>query len=348
MLADLDTRFPYLSEWMAGARPGQLWNYDVRVEPPDTIDAAFASYAPLEAVLRDLHRANPARLDGKRREFRSVMKASEMRGLQVELAFGAKLARCGVPFDFGAPGTPQPDIVLRDRNLGVELTAKKADALWDLKWHLMRAFKDSRPRVMLNLTFSAVPFAIRTRVRDELVEEIRRAVDEGEREVYAVVRPSKPGEHAITVRVKIGWESWYSWPHMYVEESGRRHELAIVDAERAVLAAMGDKRKKRQGESMPTLLLVDIADVRHVRQRSNATWLKEIGKSLNKEHAFVGLGVLHTTLWRNDTTVAIAENPYADPLARSDLRALGQALSLRVIGDDEPSYVRAPLRYELF
>lgn len=343
-LADLDARFPHLAEWMKGAKPSQLWSGNYRADPCD--GDAFREYEPLEATLRTLYAAGPARLDSKRREFRAVQTAGEMRGLQTELAFAAKLARHGVAFDFGAAGTPQPDLVLRDLDLGIELTAKKADALWDLKWHLRMALNDVQPSINLGLTFSAIPYSIRTKVRDGLTEEIRRAAQEGEREIYCVVRPSKPGEPAITVRAAISRGHWFRWPRIYVEEGGERHQLAIADAERAIVAAMEEKRKKRQGQSMPTLLLVDISDVRHARQRSNSTWLKELSKSLRAEHVFVGLGVLYASWWGLDATVAIAENKHADLRALNDLRGLGRALNLRVIDKDEPSRVRAPLLHD--
>jgi hypothetical protein len=110
-----------------------------------------------------------------------------------------------------------------------------------------------------------------TKVRDEPTEAIRRAAQKGQREVYCVVRPSKPGEPAITARAVVSRGTWHHWPHIHVEESENRHRSMITDAERAIVAAMEEKRKKRQGQSMPMLLLVDLSNVRHARQRSNAT-----------------------------------------------------------------------------
>ncbi len=337
MLADLDARLPRLANWMKGAKPGQLWNYNLRLEPDDRW--FFKEDEPLEATLETLCAAAPARLDGKRREFRGVQTAAEMLGLQVELAFAAKLVRHGVPFDFGAAGTPQPDLVLRDLNLGIELTAKKGNTLSELKYHLARAFSGAKPRVNLSLSFSAVPHAIRTKVRDDLTEEIRQAVADGEREVYCVVRPSKPGEPVITVRVNISRGGSY-FPHIYVDESAHRDDLAVKDAKRAIVGAMEDKRKKRQGQAMPTLLLVDLSDIRHARQRSNATWIRELSKELTDQHVFVGLGIVYASWWRRDVSVAIAENQDADPSALKDLRALGQALRLRLLMKMSPHFLQ--------
>lgn len=260
-----------------------------------------------------------------------------MRGLQVELAFAAKLARHGVAFDFGASGSPQPDIVLHDLDLGIELTAKKADSIWDLKRHLRFALSDLRPRVGVTLTLSAVPYSIRTRVRDELTEEIRRAAREGEREVYCVVRPPGPGEPAITARADIRPGDLFHWPHIKVEESDTVHRLMMADAERSILAAMEEKRKKRQGQSMPTLLLVDLSGVRRTQLRSNAAWIRQLSRSIGAEHIFVGLGILYASWWRSEASVAITENQHADPRALLELRALGRALNLRVLADDGES-----------
>lgn len=201
-LADLDGRFPLLADWMKSVRPGHLWGpYEIHDDFPGY--DAFAEYEGVEATLRTLYAARPGRLDSKRREFRGVRSAGEMRGLQAELAFGARLAREGIPFDFGAPGAPQPDLVLRAIDLGIELTSRRADPTWDLTWHLRMALRDLRPRVNVLLQFSAAPFSIRTKIRDDLTEEIRRAVRDGEQEVYCVVRPPRPGEHAITLKATI-------------------------------------------------------------------------------------------------------------------------------------------------
>ena len=74
MLADLDARLPRLADWMKGAKPGQLWNYNLRLEADDLW--FFEAYEPLEATLELLYAAAPARLEGKRREFRAVQSAS--------------------------------------------------------------------------------------------------------------------------------------------------------------------------------------------------------------------------------------------------------------------------------
>lgn len=150
------------------------------------------------------------------------------------------------------------------------------------------------------------------------------------------------------MRVTISRGGWYSWPRIYVEESVQRDDLAIKDAERAIVAAMEDKRKKRQGQAMPTLLLVDLSDVRHARRRSNATWIKELSKALGSEHVFVGLGIVYASWWRPDVSVAIAENRYADADALTDLRVLGQAFRLRLIDENEPSFAPAPRLYDYY
>ena len=344
LLVDQGDRLPLLASWMEGAKPDQLWNYPLRVDPRDP--DPFESYSAVEETLVDLHSAAPGRLDGKRREFRSVRHASEMQGLQEELAFAARLARRGVAFDFGAAGVPLPDLVLRDSNLGIELTAKRTDALWDLRWHLMRRFTAVRPRVRLTLEFSALPHAIRTKVRDELTNEIASAVSCGDREVFAVVRPAAHGEPAITVRVLIGRGGGVNWPNLYVSGGEKRHELAIEDARRSIIGTMEDKRKKRQGESMPTLLLVDISGIRHARQWSDANWLRAMSSALLKQDVFVGLGVIRCSGWRPGGGVAIVENSHAAASSLSGLRELASLLGLRTVGETTPSVNPAPRLYD--
>jgi hypothetical protein len=131
MLETFDAHYPVLASWMKGAGRDHIWGYDLIADLDDP--NALPEYEPIEATLRALEEARPARLDGKRREFRTVGTATESRGLQAELSFGAKLARHGIAFDFGAPGMPQPDFVLRDLSFGIELTAKRADPALGLK-----------------------------------------------------------------------------------------------------------------------------------------------------------------------------------------------------------------------
>ena len=86
----------------------------------------------------------------------------------------------------------------------------------------------------------------------------------------------------------------------------------ITDAERAIVAAMEEKRKKRQGQSRPMLLprcsLCFLVALRRYGRR-------------RREQA-------------------------CRPRALDDLRKLGRALDLRLIDEDEPSRVRAPLLHD--
>ncbi|MEA2350766.1 MAG: hypothetical protein QOG86_1707 [Thermoleophilaceae bacterium] len=326
-LADLDKRLPLLADWMKSVRPGHLWGpYEIHDDFPGS--DAFAEYEGVEATLRTLYDARPGRLDSKRREFRGVRSPGEMRGLQAELAFGARLARDEIPFDFGAPGAPQPDLVLRDVDLGIELTSRRADPTWDLKWHLRMALRDLRPPVRVLLQFSAAPFSIRTKIRGDLTEEIRRAVRDGEREVFCVVRPPRPGEPAITLKATIVPAGGNLWPRISFAHSADVDRLMIADAERAVVAVMDDRRKQRQGASMPTLLLVEVSGFNNAIVQGLTGWADRLAALTRPDDGFVGIGIVSVSWWHTRCRLAIAENRYADMRGLTGLRAFGRALGM--------------------
>ncbi|MFB7359485.1 hypothetical protein [Streptomyces gardneri] len=63
--------------------------------------------------------------------------------MRAELVAGAKLARAGIPFDFGRRnGATYPDLVLREMNLGIEVKARRLDCLRDLHDELKAALAE--------------------------------------------------------------------------------------------------------------------------------------------------------------------------------------------------------------
>lgn len=160
----------------------------------------------------------------------------ELRALHAELSFAARPGRREVGFGVGAPANLSRTFVLRDLNLGIELITKEADPTWELKWQPADGTQAPAPSVGLLLKFSAAPFAIRTRVRDELTDEIRRTARHSEREVYRAIRPSGPGQPAVMLKVTIspGTLSW--WPHVHFTDGAFLHRLLMADAEQAVVA----------------------------------------------------------------------------------------------------------------
>lgn len=331
-LADQCERFPLLSHWIAGAKLSHPWAYEIH----DEFDTkygydTFAGYEPVEAVLRTMRAAKPNRIEGKRRDFRSVRSGPGMQAIETELTFAARLAAHGIAFDFGAPSTPQPDLVLCDLGLGIEITHRKADPTWDLKWHLKNVFQSraSSTQLHIELEFSAMPFAIRSKVRDALVDEIRRAAMEGESTVHCVVRPARGGQPAITVKATIyPTKHAYGFPKIKFSEDVDRYRVLMADVEDAIVQTMRDKRKRRQAAAMPTALMIDLNRVKGAHLRPSNAWVDRLLGLIEPEDKFVGVGLLYGRHWDPESPLILVRNPHVDAGELSGLRTLCRALDL--------------------
>lgn len=317
---DYAGQLPVLADWMRGAKHGHPWGLPV-------YSKEYAKYfteehLDVERVLSTLANVRPERLEGKRRDFRSLQSVQELRSIATELSFAARLTRHGVGFDFGAPATPQPDLVLRNSNLGIELTTRRADPIWDLIWHLKQTFGfiRSEPKLQIMLEFNAIPFAIRTSVRDELTAEIRRAAQKGDGTVYCVVRPSLGGQPAITVKATIyPIRRPLGFPRVTYIEDVNRYRVLMADIEDAIVRAMREKRKIRQARAMPTVLVIDVGRVKGSHLRPTSAWVGRLLGLIRPDDEFVGVGLLYGRGWSTESPLILVRNPHVES---GDLEAL--------------------------
>lgn len=109
---DVPHRYPVLCRWMDGANPEHP--FMGALSRPDAEDLGqWDTLDEVEKVLETLQKAAPQRLEGKRRECRALGTGDDgLRG-KAELVFAAYVAQHRIALNFGAPGTPQPDLVLR-------------------------------------------------------------------------------------------------------------------------------------------------------------------------------------------------------------------------------------------
>lgn len=85
--------------------------------------------------------AEPIREELK--DFRNARISDDLRIVRSELVADGMLAAAGVGFDFGARGgTPQPDLVLREISLGIEIKNRTFDGLRELERNLDAAVAD--------------------------------------------------------------------------------------------------------------------------------------------------------------------------------------------------------------
>lgn len=332
LLVNQHERFPLLSDWMTGVKPPHPWAYELYTDFDDKYGYdSFADYVPVERVLHTLYAVRPGRLQGKRREFRSIKSGRELGSLEAELAFAARLANHGVDFDFGAPSAPQPDLVLHDMNLGIELTTRSADPTHDLVWHLATTFgfTGPGPKLQIHLEFNAVPFAIRTRVRDGLTEEIRRAAEEGQSTIFCVVRPALNRQPAITVKATIyPVKRPLGFPRVTFTEDVNRYRVLMADIEAAIVQTMREKRKVRQANSMPTILVIDMDRVRGAHLRPTNAWVDRLLRLVEPDDKFIGLGMIYGRRWNPESPLILVRNPNVESNDLQELRALCRAIEL--------------------
>lgn len=73
--------------------------------------------AAFDTIISRLEAAQPLRLAAELKDFRNARTSDDLRIVRSELVTGGMLAAAGVGFDFGARGgTPQPDLVLREKS----------------------------------------------------------------------------------------------------------------------------------------------------------------------------------------------------------------------------------------
>lgn len=130
---------PNLDIWLDGSGP----------EHPVRVEMAFRGIDDLlddlEQLLATLEEAAPSRLQGKRRDFRSLTDRERWFDLRSELLLAWWLSLQGVAYEFGSPGTSQPDVVLPDFGFGIEVTRRARDGSEALRMSLFRRLKADVP-----------------------------------------------------------------------------------------------------------------------------------------------------------------------------------------------------------
>lgn len=330
-LVNTGQRYPILSEWMKGA--GSKHPYATEFQAAPKYDyGQWAELDYLESLLSGLHRAGAGRLEGKRRDFRKLRDKPGHLGMRAELVVAGRLADRGIGFDFGATGTPQPDMVLRDLGLGIEVTTRSTNAEWVLKRELAMAMRVHRPKVHFLMEYSAKPFTIRSKVREQIIQEVHRAVTDDESEVHCVVRPAKDGQPAITLKVTIQPMGKYQigfWPDVRLAESPDLLKPLMIDGEEALVGAMEEKRKRRQAEAMPTVLVVDVAGIEGSWLRTTRSWGDRLVQLIKPNHRFAALAVMVSAGWRTDFRLILGESRYVSASIIPELKELEWRLGLK-------------------
>ena len=318
---------PNLDSWLDGAG----------AEHPVRVEMAFGGIDDLlddlEQLLATLEEAAPPRLQGKRRDFRSLSDRERWRDLLSELLLAGWLSRQGVAYEFGSPGTSQPDLVLAEFGFGIEVTRRARNGSEALRKSLFRALNGIRPRTRPVVTLSAQPLAIREGVLSQISDEAVAALARGDHHIDAVVRPARDGYSATTAAIDL-FRGDSALPEVRYLESAALLTVTMLDVEDLILSCLEDTRKAKQGASMPCLLVIDATWlVDAVWLRPKEKWAKRLAHLLKDEHTFIGVALLMTGLGARPQ-LALGIGPQAREGVRTAIERWSEQMGMEIVNDE--------------
>jgi hypothetical protein len=287
----------------------------------------------LERLLTTLDRAAPTRLAGKRRDFRGLTDRERWRDLLSELLVARWLVRQGVGFDFGGPGTAQPDLVLSEYDFGIEVTRRSRNGAVALRRSLYRGLASVTPRPQPVVTLDAQPLAIWEGILAQINDEALATLRSGGRHLQAVVRPARDGHPAATADIDLfGGPSAY--PTIRYSSPATTLAVTMLDIEDLVMACLEDSRKTKQGAAMPCLLVVDGSSlVSAVWLRAKGAWANRLARILRQQHTFVAVALMFASVWE-PPQLALGIGPNADDDVRRAIIGWSEQMGMEIVGED--------------
>ncbi|WNI19479.1 hypothetical protein [Actinacidiphila sp. ITFR-21] len=275
---------------------------------------APAIVAAFENIIEALETAQPERLASVRCDFRTASTFDDLLITRAEMVAGAKLARAGIPFDFGRRnGATEPDLMLRDINLAIEVKARRLDGVEDLREELQTALAGVMPPALVDIRTDSRPLQIKKIERDKVVQETvqrLRTQDYGTA-VTAVDQPWSARKRLL-IHVTLLQAGLTGKSHITVTGGiwGAEPGPHLTDVEDQVRAALKDDQKLRQAGTRPTILLLDIARTSLAHIRTGRMWVQRLATLLPDTTPFIGVAVMTPTL--NDPDVGISLGVHAN------------------------------------
>lgn len=328
----MSSSFPYLQDWIANAaREHPLRDHvdsaDGKSDPDSFAPAIVAAF---ENIIEALETAQPERLASVRRDFRTAVTFDDLLITRAEMVAGAKLARSGVPFDFGRRnGATEPDLMLRDMNLAIEVKARRVDGVEDLREELQSALAGITPPALVDIRTDSRPLQIKKAERYKVVQETvqRLRVRDYGTAVTAVDQPWSARKRMlihVTLMQALTRKSYVTVTGGFWGAEPGPH---LADVEDQVRAVLGDDQKLRQAGTRPTILLLDVARTGLAYMRSGRMWAQRLAEMVPDTTPFVGIAVMTPTLDDPDVGISLgvrANLSDADRAAVDDLaRRLG-------------------------
>jgi hypothetical protein len=332
---DLVERFPALADWMASVRPGHplqpLISADTVADPGSVAGSCLAAF---DTIITRLNAAAPQRLSTERSEFRAVKTFDDLLIVRAELVAGSALAARDVGFDFGKRGSkPEPDLVLRGRNLGIEVKARRLDGLQNLVEEMKTALTaltwEGGAAIVVFVACHERPLYLKPARRAEIINGTLQRIRSGAMGslAFEVEQPWATSPR-LTITVRFLPQPADVAESSVVVEGGWELTSHLSDVESEVIAVLNDPQKVAQANAMPTILLVDAARTGLSWIRPPSIWARRLADRLPAGTSFVGVAVMIPTLDSPDVAIALALQENLPTQQMADINALTDALGM--------------------
>ncbi|MFD3931760.1 hypothetical protein [Streptomyces sp. NPDC058614] len=331
----MSTSFPFLRDWMDRAPQEHPLrdHFDLASGNGAPDSAASVIVTAFENIIEALEKANPERLAGVRRDFRQAADTDDLLIPRAEMVAGAKLARAGIPFDFGRRnGATEPDLMLRDLHLAIEVKARRLDGLRDLHDELQTALTGITPPVLVELRTDSQPLVIKKNVRAKVVEETVQRVH-SQNYGTAVTPVDQPWSARKRLLIHVGVHQapdLTNGSRIIVTGGfwGNEPGPHMMDVEDAVLAVLEDDQKLRQANTRPTILLFDAARTGMAWIRSGRVWAQRLAIRLPDTTPFVGAAVMTPKLDDPDIGISLGVRENLSDQDRASVDELARRLGI--------------------
>jgi hypothetical protein len=317
----LESVYPKLTSWMKGA------SADHPIVQLSQNREEFDRFAvPLEEIISTLETANPVRLPGRRRSFRTNVQ--QFLDVRVELNAAYQVARAGIPFSFGkeggnAPSEPDFRCDLNGTPVHIEVTAKSPLGIGSLHDALETELSDCNVYITLNV--SSI-LRISDEARRATVQQIRDACERMLGTTETVALPVAGGSAFLEKPSPFGGTS-VVWMHDFRQDIGPAEEI-FCEAVRV------KKEQSLEGNwPKETLLVIDAARLGHaVWLRPDGVWAGRLPElDLGWESLpFLGVALVVSTLTAAGFRGAVSPRPDLTPDESALFDELCRRLGLQV------------------
>ncbi|MEU0170244.1 hypothetical protein ABZ214_33155 [Streptomyces iakyrus] len=277
----------------------------------------------VERTLSILEAAAPVGLNGKRRDFRAFTDMSEA-GMQffrthlAELTVASHLAEAGVPFRFNTDKGPDLLLQCGKETFGIEVGSRHPRSVTDLSHTLSQGLRArGLPAAVSIRTDPVPPVAIRASVRDAIIEAFLPADGSpGVSSLRVEASPARPedGIPASWLSIQVSRDRGYTTMSAPFNSP---HVIAM--AQDVATGVLREKRKQRQAELMPNLLIVDLSgnDLPDLR-----CWPEAFGALWEPGDKFLAVGGMTVSTRSREPELRFSLNPFTDRQALERVAAL--------------------------